>query len=182
MLAQRALAAYLVSVLIVGAGVVAYQSFEVYGRLPIPEPSVITDVRIVDAPYDRTFEAMSDVSSWARLQGVERAKLVPGSDPPVVEARLSEFLLSIDVRAEYEAQPPDWQRLRVVGGYLDGATITQTFEPSGSGTKVSTVAKIDMRAFSIISETPETLVRERLAGAVSALEELAGQAPRLRDP
>ena len=168
------MAAYLVSVLIVCAGVVAYKGLEAYGKLPAPEPSVITDVRLVDAPPVRAFEAMSDVGSWARLQGVERAELVPGSDPPVVEAQLSEFLISITVRAEYEAQPPDWQRLRVVGGYLDGATITQTFEQSGSGTKVSTVAEMDLRAFAIISESPETLVRERLADAVSGLEELAG--------
>lgn len=174
MRSRRLLAVYLASVLVVSAGVVAYKGLEVYGKLPPPEPSVITDVRVVDAPPGRVFEAMSDVGSWSRLQGVERAELVPGSDPPVVEARLSEFLLSIDVRAEYEAQPPDWQRLRVVGGYLDGATIKQTFEPSGAGTRVSTVAEMDLRAFSIISESPETLVRERLAGAVSGLEELIG--------
>ena len=174
MRAQRALAAYLVSVLIVCAGVVAYKGLEAYGKLPAPEPSAITDVRIVDAPPGRAFAAMSDVGSWDMLRGVESAELVPGSDPPVVEARLSEFLVSINVRAQYEAQPPDWQRLRVVGGYLDGATITQTFEPSGSGTKVTTVAEMDMRAFGLLSESPETMVRERLAEAVSSLEELAG--------
>ena len=176
------LAVYLASVLVVSAGVVAYKGLEAYAKLPAPELSVIADVRIVDAPPGRAFEAMSDVGSWDMLRGVERAELVPGSDPPVVEARLSEFLVSVNVRAQYEAQPPDWQRLRVVGGYLDGATITQTFEPSGAGTRVSTVAEMDLRAFAIISETPETLVRERLAEAVSGLEELAGQAPRPRGP
>ena len=117
---------------------------------------------------------MSDVGSWDLLRGVEHADLVPGSDPPVVEARLSEFLVSINLRAEYEARPPHYQSLRVVGGYLDGATITQTFEPDGRGTRVSTVAELDLRAFSIVSDAPEALVRERLAEDVSGLERLAG--------
>ena len=172
---QRALAAYLVSVLIVCAGVVAYKGFEAYGRLPAPEPSLITDVRLVDAPPDRTFEAMSDVSSWAQLQGVERAERVPGSDPPQVEAELREFLISISVRAQHEVRPPDYQRLSVVGGYLDGATITQTFEPAGSGTEVYTVVELDLRAFRAVSDAPEALVQDRLAAAVAGLAGLAVQ-------
>ena len=174
MRSRRLLAVYLASVLVVSAGVVAYKGLEAYGKLPPPEPSVITDVRVVDAPPGRAFAAMSDVGSWVQLRGVERAELVSGSDPPIVEAELSEFFVSVSVRAEYEAQPPDWQRLRVVGGYLDGATITQTFEQSGSGTRVSTVAEVDLRAFGLLSESPETMVRERLAGAVSGLEGLIG--------
>lgn len=174
MRSRRLLAVYLASVLVVSAGVVAYKGLEVYGRLPPPEPSVVTDVRVVDAPPGRAFAAMSDVGSWAQLRGVERAELVSGQDPPIVEAELRELFVSVSVRAQYEAQPPDWQRLRVVGGYLDGATVTQTFEPSGSGTRVSTVAEVDLRAFGLLSESPEAMVRERLSEAVSGLEELAG--------
>lgn len=168
----RVLAAYLLLALAASTGVAAYKGTEAYDRLPGPEPAVILDVRAVGAPPERAFEVMSDPDSWAKLRGVESARLVPGSS--AVEVRLREWLVSVDVRAEYEARPPEYQQLRVVGGYLDGATITQTFEPDGQGTEVSTVAELDLRAFAMVSKAPEEMVRERLDGAMADLAAMAG--------
>ena len=169
----RVLAVYLLVALAASAGVVAYKGTEAYDRLPAPEPTVIRDVRSVDAAPARAFEVMSDPKSWAKLRSVESARLVPGS-PASVEVELREWLVSVDIRAEYEARPPEYQQLRVVGGYLDGATITQTFEPDGAGTEVSTVAELDVRAFAMVSEAPEELVRERLGAALAELAAMAG--------
>lgn len=172
MRARRALAAYLALALAAWAGVGAYMGSEVSGGLPAPEPSVITDTRTVDAPPGKVWAAMSDPASWALLPAVERAERVPGSDPPAVELELREWLISIDVRAEHEVRP-GYQQLRVVGGYLDGATVTQTFAPSGSGTEVRTAAELDLRALRLVSDAPEDLARDRLEAALSELSDLA---------
>lgn len=169
----RMLAVYLLVALAASAGVVAYKGTEAYDRLPAPEPTVIRDVRNVGAAPGRAFEVMSDPGSWAKLRGVESARLVAGS-PAAAEVQLREWLVSVDVRAEYEARPPEYQQLRVVGGYLDGATITQTFEPAGAGTEVSTVAELDLRAFAMVSDAPEELVRDRLDAALAELAAMAG--------
>ena len=175
MQARRALAVYLVAVIVVYAGVVAYKGYEAYAKLPAPEPTVLNDVRVVNASPDRVFVAMSDIGSWERIDGVERVRLVPGSDPPAVEVELSEWLISITMRAEHEVRPPGYQQLRVVGGYLDGATITQQFKADGAGTQVTTSVEADLRAFRMVSGAPEQLVRDRLD---MALTELAGQVDR----
>ena len=160
-------------VLVACAALVAYKGYELHALLPAPEPAGLTDVRVVNMPPDRAFEIMSDVGAWERIEGVERARLVPGSDPPAVEVKLRHLLVSATVLAEREVRQPDYQQLRVVGGYLDGAAITQQFEPDGAGTRVTTSVEADLSAFRMISGAPEELVRERLD---AALTELAGQA------
>ena len=172
MIARRALAAYLVCVIVVCAALVAYKGYEVHAGLPAPEPTALTDVRVVNASPDLALAAMSDVGSWERIDGIERARLVPGSNPPVVEIELRELLVSVTVRAEHEIRHPDYQQLRVVGGYLDGTTITQQFEPNGGGTQITTSVEADLRVLGMISSAPEELVRDRLD---MALAELAGQ-------
>lgn len=159
-------------VLVACVALVAYKGYEVRAGLPAPEPAALTDVRVVDAPPGRAFEVMSDAGSWERIEGVERARLVPGSDPPAVEVKLRYLLVSVTVLAEHEVRHPDYQQLRVVGGYLDGAVITQQFEPDGAGTRVTTSVEADLSAFGMVSSAPEELVRERLDAAMT---ELAGQ-------
>lgn len=166
--ARRALAAYLICALVLYAGVAAYKDHEARARLPAPEPAAVIDVRVVDAPPARALEAMSDIGSWQRIGGVESARPVPGSDPPAVEVELREWLVPLTVRAEHEVGP-GWQQLRVVGGYLDGATVTQRFEPDGGLTRITTTAELDLRALRMVSGAPEEFVRDRLEAAVSEL-------------
>lgn len=162
---SRLLAAYLAAVLVVSAGVIAYKGYEVRAGLPPPEPSVIADERTVALPPAQALERLSDPGSWEALPGVESAS---STGPGMVSVVLREWLVSVSVTAEHEVRP-GYQQLRVVGGYLDGATLTQTFEPDGGDTRVSTVLELDLSVLRMVSADPEQLARERLDAALSAL-------------
>ena len=115
---------------------------------------------------------MTDVKSWPRI--MPDSIVAADADPGMVHITVSQWPATADVSLRHEILHPGYHKFQIVGGYLDGGTITQVLVPAGeSATSVTTTVDLDLGSLWWLGVN-ESLVRERIGDAMTRFAEAAG--------